>query len=193
MSNDTKRDRLRSLLPPYHYGYGKDNVIYAYTTDEWGLGGGNTSGGNYQARMLSIMILITVAMVPAALIGLFTSIALAISLRWEALPALFFTLLFSGAVYSGFTASVHEIKARRLRKVKGLPKPWYAVTDDQARRWFEKTRSWALPSPKKTFQVAPGLSPSHRPGKPKRHLPFTVPKPLGLYPFSRSRKSLHGV
>lgn len=65
-------------------------------------------------------------------------IGLAISLRWEAIPALFFTLLVSAGVYLCFTASVQEIKARKLRKAKGLPKPWFAVTDDRARCWFEK-------------------------------------------------------
>jgi hypothetical protein len=31
-----------------------------------------------------------------------------------------------------------EWRARKLRKLKGIPKPMYAVTDDKARRWFEK-------------------------------------------------------
>lgn len=31
-----------------------------------------------------------------------------------------------------------EFRARKLRRARGLPKPWYAVTDDQARKWFEE-------------------------------------------------------
>jgi flagellar basal body-associated protein FliL len=101
--------------------------------------------------MLSIMILITIVMLPGALVALFMFIALAINLHWAAIPALFFTLLFSGAVYSGFTTSVHEIKARKLRKAKGPPKPWYAVSDDQTRNWFEKNPHLGIAITKKNF------------------------------------------
>jgi hypothetical protein len=151
MSNETKHDRPRAIIPPYHYGHGRDNVIRAYTTDEWGIGGGAINGGSSQARMLSIMILITIFMVPAALVGLFFVIVLAINLQWTAIIALFFTLLFSAGVYSGFTTSVHEIKARKLRKAKGLPKPWYAVSDDQARNWFEQNPHLGIAITKENF------------------------------------------
>jgi hypothetical protein len=62
-----------------------EDVIRAYTTDEWGIGGGAANGGSTQAHMLSIMImimiLITIVMVPGALIALFMFIALAINLH----------------------------------------------------------------------------------------------------------------
>ncbi|VXB44873.1 hypothetical protein [Arthrobacter sp. 8AJ] len=48
------------------------------------------------------------------------------------------TALFTG----GWLLSLHtlrgELKARKRRKDRGLPKPTHGVTDDQARRWFEE-------------------------------------------------------
>lgn len=150
----TPSERKATIIPPYRYGQAADNAIYAYTTDEWGLGGGGYHGGHEQARMLSHMILMTIFMAPAALAGAFITIICVIGLHWAALPSLFFTLLFSAGVYLSFTSSVHEIKARKLRKAKGLPKPWYAVTDDQARRWFEKNPHLGIAITKENFPNA---------------------------------------
>lgn len=147
-------ERKQLALPTYRYGQGADDVIYAYTADEWGLGGGGHHGGHEQARMLSHMILITVVMAPAALIGAFFTVIFVIGLHWAALPSLFFTLLFAAGVYSGFTSSVHEIKARKLRKARGLPKPCYAVSDDQARNWFEKNPHLGMAITKENFPNA---------------------------------------
>ena len=48
------------------------------------------------------------------------------------------TLLFTGGWLLSVRILRKEGRARKLRKPKGRPKPMYAVTDDQARRWFEK-------------------------------------------------------
>ncbi|MBT2536186.1 hypothetical protein [Arthrobacter sp. ISL-69] len=47
-------------------------------------------------------------------------------------------VLFTGGWLMSVRSLRDELRARKLRKPKGLPKPLYAVTDDQARRWFEQ-------------------------------------------------------
>jgi hypothetical protein len=48
------------------------------------------------------------------------------------------TVLFTGGWFFVLKSIRGEFRARKLRRERGLPKPWYAVTDDQARVWFEK-------------------------------------------------------
>ena len=43
----TRTDKKRvNALRPYYYGYGKDDVIKAYTPEEWGLGGSSAYSSN---------------------------------------------------------------------------------------------------------------------------------------------------
>lgn len=55
-----------------------------------------------------------------------------------ALLILVCTALFTGGWLLGLRALRKESAARKLRRLKGLPEPRFAVTDDQARGWFEE-------------------------------------------------------
>ncbi|WP_162943811.1 hypothetical protein [Arthrobacter celericrescens] len=46
------------------------------------------------------------------------------------------TLLFTGGWLLGVQSLRGELRARKLRHKRGLPKPYVIVTDDQARQWF---------------------------------------------------------
>lgn len=53
---------------PYFYGYGKDDIINAYTPEEWGLGGSSAYSSNNPAHSLVVLTLIEVLLtVPAIL------------------------------------------------------------------------------------------------------------------------------
>ena len=141
-------------LPPYAYatgGWGKETVIYAYTWDEWGLGGTHHSGGNYQARTFTGLAVVTlIATIPAILAPLgvlFGIVALGMSFFGFANIGMALILIVGSAVGTvlftgGWLLSLHalrgELRARKLRKAKGLPKPRYGVSDDRARKWFEE-------------------------------------------------------
>lgn len=148
----TAEKPTRPVLPKYLYATGAwSKEVHAYTQEEWGLGGSLPSGGNYQARTFTgLAIVAVIATIPAFLAPLgvlFGIIALGMSFFGSASigMALFLivgstvaTLLFTGGWLLSLHALRDELKARKLRKSKGLPKPTYGVTDDQARRWFEE-------------------------------------------------------
>jgi hypothetical protein len=145
---------IKKHVPKYRYGTGgwsKEYVVYYYTREEWGLGGHNATESSNMANSVIGQSLVAIIMaapaIAAPLSVLFGILAVIISfpdpgdmgkgLLWI-LGSLVCTLLFTG----GWLASVgilrKEWRARKLRKPKGLPKPMYGVTDDKARRWFEK-------------------------------------------------------
>ena len=143
-------------MPRYWYGYATDAsadtvTIHAYTTEEWGLGGNHPAGGNYRARTLTGLGLVTALMtIPAVLAPLGLLFGIVVLVRSIAdgqdmfmgptiiVASLACTALFSGGWLLGVRALRQEWRARRLRHAKGLPRPSYAVTDDQARTWFER-------------------------------------------------------
>lgn len=66
-------------------------------------------------------------------------ISAVISLNWIVMIfGLVCTPLFAAAPYVGFKATTDERKVRKLRKLKGLPKPQTSVDDEAARRHFMK-------------------------------------------------------
>jgi hypothetical protein len=115
-----------------------DDVIHAYTPQDWGLGGSLPSG-NYTTRSaIGLWVVVVLLTVPAILSPLMM-IAGAASLN----PGIFIlflicTLLFTGGWFVGVRSLQDEARARELRRAKDLPKPWSGVTDDQARNWFEQ-------------------------------------------------------
>ena len=134
-----------SLNRRYFYAYGDNlirkyedgNPLYAYTKEEWGIGGRHRNGGNYTTRNVWFLLLITIVMIPAAAIGLFITLICLFNLKiGYFLFAAFFTLLFGGAVYMGFTTCRDEFKAQKLRWMIGIPKPGTAVDDNYAYKWF---------------------------------------------------------
>jgi len=148
------RNTRDGQVPKYFYatgGWGRETVIYAYTQEEWGLGGSLPSGGNYQARTFTgLAIVALIATVPAFLAPLFILVSIyaiitsipdlgdmGMGLIWFAMSVVC-TVLFTGGWLLSLHALRGELKARKLRKGRGLPKPTHGVTDDQARRWFEE-------------------------------------------------------
>lgn len=138
MSELTPEFRKKYGISPLHYGQGGNNEIYAYTTAEWGIGASNPGGGTYQTRSMFVMALITLVSIPTATVAVIMFWACVFSLNPLAFFMLPLALLFTGGVMVGGKAVIDEWKARPLRKAKGLPKPWYGVTDDQAYEWFLK-------------------------------------------------------
>jgi hypothetical protein len=144
----------KAMRRPFYYGYGRDNTIRAYTRDEWGIGGALPSG-NYQTRSLTFMVIITIVMIPAAVLSLLFLIMSVIKLNvLIAIFALICTVLFGTAVVVGFSTSRHEFKARGLRKARGLPKPLFSVTDDRALEWYKNNPSDAVPVTRENFPDA---------------------------------------
>lgn len=141
-------------LRKYWYGYGgwsKEVVIHAYTHEEWGLGGHSaTESANTANSFVGqsiVALLMTVPAILAPLGILFGILALIMSFPDPGdmgmgliimLGSAVCTVLFTGGWFASVTALRAELRARKLRKPKGLPKPAYAVTDDKARRWFEE-------------------------------------------------------
>jgi fatty acid desaturase len=124
---------------PYFYGFGKGDTIHAYTSEEWGLGGSAATSASNSTHSLAILVLVeAVITVPALLAPIWLVIG-AIHLNiGVVLLCLVCTLLFTGGWFFVLTSIRGEFRARKLRRARGLPKPWYAVTDDQARKWFEE-------------------------------------------------------
>lgn len=122
----------------YYYGLGKGKGIIAYTANEWGMGGAARSG-SYSTGSPILLLLGTIIMAPAALVCLVVTVVGIIGLKFVlAVIALLFTLLFGLGAVTGFGTLREELQARKVRKKRGHKKAWYAVSDDQARRWFEE-------------------------------------------------------
>ena len=125
--------------------------MYACTREEWGLGGHSARESGSTANSLIGQSIVAVVMtVPAIAAPL--SILLAITVTVLSFPnpkdvgmgllwilgSVVCTALFTGGWLLSVNSIRAELRARKLRKPKGLPKPLYAITDDQARRWFEE-------------------------------------------------------
>jgi hypothetical protein len=123
---------------PYYYATGMRTTVHAYTKDEWGIGGSQPSG-NYSAHTTTGLWIVTILMtIPAFFAPLFLIIAVT-SLNLIAIGfGLMATALFTGGWLLGIRNLRSELRASRQRKLKGLPKPRFALSDDQARRWFEE-------------------------------------------------------
>jgi cation transport ATPase len=153
----TEPDRVTSTkpkypaLPKYRYGTSWSNEVHAYTREEWGLGGHNPSESSNMANsfigqsIVAILMTIPAALAPFGII--FGILALIMSFPdlgemgmglVVTLVAAICTVLFTGGWLLSVRAIRDELRARKLRKPKGMPKPLYEVPDDQARRWFEE-------------------------------------------------------
>ncbi|MFC8039401.1 hypothetical protein ACFUOZ_08615 [Paenarthrobacter sp. NPDC057355] len=136
----TVNDRPEFILPPertYYYAWGGDKRMYAYTRDEWGMGGSLPNGGNYTVRSLVVQFILAIIMVPAAVGSFIMLIAAIVSLNWIVMIfGLVCTPLFAAAPYVCFKGARDERKARKARKLKGLPKPQTSADDEAARRYF---------------------------------------------------------
>lgn len=126
---------------PYFYATGMDRTVYAYTKEEWGIGGSQPTG-NYSVHTTTGLVVVTVLMtIPALGAPLMLIIAVASLNLIVGLFGLLATVLFTGGWLFGINNLRRELWASKLRKLKGLPKPRFALTDDQARTWFESNPS----------------------------------------------------
>jgi hypothetical protein len=126
---------------PYFYATGMERTVHAYTQDEWGIGGSQPSG-NYSVHTATGLLIVTVLMTVPAIGAPLMVIIGVISLNVIfALFGLVGTVLFTGGWLLGINNLRREWRASKLRKLRGLPKPRFALTDDQARLWFETNPS----------------------------------------------------
>lgn len=79
--------------------------------------------------------------IPAILAPLLLIVAVASLNFILGLLTLLCTVLFTGGWLLGIGSLRREWHAAGLRRLKGLPKPRFALTDDQARSWFEANPS----------------------------------------------------
>jgi hypothetical protein len=126
---------------PYFYATGMERTVYAYTKEEWGIGGSQPTG-NYSVHTTTGLFVVTALMtVPALWAPLMLIIALASLNLIVVVFGLLATVLFTGGWLLGIKNLRHEWRASKLRRLKGLPKPRFALTDDHARAWFEANPS----------------------------------------------------
>ncbi len=126
---------------PYFYATSMERTVYAYTKEEWGIGGSQPSG-NYSVHTGTGLLVVTVLMTVPALGAPFMLIIGLVSLNIIfALFGLVATVLFTGGWLLGINNLRREWRAAKQRRLKGLPKPRFALTDDQARTWFEANPS----------------------------------------------------
>jgi hypothetical protein len=126
---------------PYFYATGMERTVHAYTKDEWGIGGSQPSG-NYSVHTGIGLLIVTVLMTVPAIGAPFMLVIGLISLNVIfTIFALIGTVLFTGGWLLGIANLRREWRASKQRKAKGLPKPRFALTDDQARTWFEANPS----------------------------------------------------
>lgn len=153
---DTTGTGIDSVLSrPYYYAWGGDKQMYAYTREEWGMGGSKPTGGNYTIRSWTVQLVISIIMIPVVLLSLIVLIRATISLNWiVVIFGLVCTPLFAAAPYLALTAAMSERKARKARRLKGLPKPQTSVTDDAALRYFEKHPKAGIELTKTNFPEA---------------------------------------
>ena len=141
-------------LPKYRYGTGgwsNGGIVYAYSHEEWGLGGhsatesGNTANSFIGQSIVALLMTAPALLAPLGVVfGIMATLMsfpdpgdVGMGLIWI-VGSLICTVLFTGGWLLSIRSLRRELRARKLRKAKGLPKPMYAVTDDQARRWFEQ-------------------------------------------------------
>ena len=133
--------RRSELTRPWYFGTGMDSTIHAYTREEWGIGGSQPYG-NYSVHTVTGLVTVTaLTTIPALLAPVMLVVAVVRLELGIALLVLGCTALFTGGWLLGLRALRQESAAGKLRRLKGLPKPRFAVTDDQARRWFEENPS----------------------------------------------------
>ena len=147
------------LSRPWYFGTGTDSTIHAYTREEWGIGGSQPYG-NYSVHTVTGLVTVTALMtIPALLAPLILVIAVVSLNLGIALLFLACTALFTGGWMLGLHALRNEAAAGRLRRLKGLPKPRFAVTDDQARRWFQEHPA-GIPVTRENFPDSTGPFPA---------------------------------
>jgi len=145
-----KRESPRAIDPavekllvdrPYFYATGMERTVFAYTKDEWGIGGSQPTGNNSVHTVTGLFVVRALMTIPAFGAPLMLIVALASLNVIVSIFGVLGTALFTGGWLLRIGSLRRELRAAKLRTLKGLPKPRFALTDDQARAWFESNPS----------------------------------------------------
>lgn len=133
----TKRTPIIIAERPLYYGHaGVGKPVYAYTKEEWGIGASSGGGDHNLIRSLYFSLFMAILMAPASLFCLVLGAAMIVKLPIMALVMIFFGLLWAAAFFQCWMNVGEELRGRKARKLKGLPKPWWEAPDDHAYKWF---------------------------------------------------------
>jgi hypothetical protein len=131
---------------PYFYGYARTGkTVHAYTRDEWGIGASSGGGRQYAIRSFYFSIALSVMFVVATLACTVLAVIAVLKPSAMFLAFLFFGLIFGLGVLQSYFNLTSEWQGRKLRKLKGLPKPWFTASDDRAYEWFKEHPSPQIP------------------------------------------------
>lgn len=102
-----------------------------------GHGASSGRGDHSTIRSFRFSLITTVCVfLPVTLLCAFVVVVLRVESPLMALVPLFFGLVFELGVLQGCFDRYEEWRARKARKRKGLPKPWFTVPDDHAYERF---------------------------------------------------------
>lgn len=133
----TKRNPVIIPERPLYYGCAAvGKPVYAYTKEEWGIGASSGGGDHNLIRSLYFSLFMAILMAPASLFCLVLGVAMIVKLPIMALVMIFFGLLWAAAFFQCWMNVGEELRGRKARKLKGLPKPWWEAPDDHAYKWF---------------------------------------------------------
>lgn len=133
--------RRTAVDRPYYYPTGMDRTVHAYTKGEWGIGGSQPSGDYSLHTTTGLWIVTTLMTIPALFAPAVLIVAAASLNPVLAVFGLLATLLFTGGWVFGIRNLRREQQASKRRRLRGLPKPRFALDDDKARSWFEANPS----------------------------------------------------
>jgi len=147
----------RILNRPYYYAYSRSGkTIYAYTREEWGIGASSGSADYNLIRSFYFSLAITLLVfLPATLGCVFLMIVGVFKMPLMTVIFLFFGLVFGLGLVQGYFNIAEEWRGRKLRKLKGLPKPWWTADDERAYQWF-------LRNPTPHIEMTEEYFPTHR-------------------------------
>jgi hypothetical protein len=135
----SNHDEIKRILNrPYYYAYSRSGkTIYAYTKEEWGIGASSGSADYNLIRSFYFSLAITLLVfLPATLGCVVLMIAGLFGMPLMTLIFLFFGAVFGLGLVQGYFNITEEWRGRKLRKLRGLPKPWWIADDDRAFQWF---------------------------------------------------------
>ena len=137
---------------PYFYAQPRDGkTVHAYTREEWGIGASSGGGRQYAIRSFYFSLAVTALFVPAALACAVLAVVAVFKFPAMAPAFLLFGLVFGFGVVQGCFNLKTEWRGRKLRKLNGLPKPWFTASDDQAYKWFSEHPTPRVPLTAENF------------------------------------------
>lgn len=127
------------IIPQRRLYYGCAGVgkpVHAYTKEEWGIGASSGGGDHNLIRSLYFSLFMAILIAPVSLFCFVLGVAMTFQLPIMALVMVFFGLLFGVAFLQCWMNVAEELRGRKARKLKGLPKPWWEAPDEHAYKWF---------------------------------------------------------